>query len=49
MKIKVPFLENAAIWQKADDFRTSLAPEGRDLPPINILFVLTKSYRPVSL
>ena len=39
MKIKVPFLENAAIWKKADDFRKSLAPEGCDLPPINILYV----------
>ena len=39
MKIKVPFLENAAIWKRADDFRKSLAPEGCDLLPINILYV----------
>jgi len=39
MKIEVPFLENEALWKRADDFRKSLAPEGCDLPPIDILYV----------
>jgi hypothetical protein len=39
MKIRAPFLENGAIWKKADDFRKSLEPEGCDVPPINILYV----------
>jgi len=39
MEIEIPFLDNEIIRKKADDFRKSLAPEGCDLPPIDILYV----------
>lgn len=40
MNVKVPFLDNAVIRKKADDFRMSLAHENCDVPLIDTVYVV---------
>lgn len=40
MTVKVPFLDNAVIRKRADDFRMSLAHENCDGPPIDTVYVV---------
>jgi Zn-dependent peptidase ImmA (M78 family) len=40
MEIEIPFRDNEIIRKKADDFRKSLAPEGCDLPPLDVLYIV---------
>ena len=38
--MNVPFIDNDAIWQVADGFRSSEALAGHDTPPIDMLYVV---------
>jgi hypothetical protein len=38
--MNVPFIDNEAIWQVADGFRSSAALTEHDMPPIDVLYVV---------